>query len=113
MANEKTSEYPNSVDELEDTDLLDVSKDIGGGNFESQKMTATVLKSFYRSSNITLTGSPQTVVFNSALPSTNYEVFIIDPDGISFEDLGNFTVNGFDITGLVAGNIGYMAILNN
>ena len=103
MANEKISEYANSVSELEDTDLVDVSKDIGGGNFESQKMTGAIL----------ITGSPQTVAFSSDLANTDYEVFIIDPDGIGFEDLGTFTVSGFDINGIIAGTMGYIAILNN
>lgn len=113
MANEKISEYANSVSELEDADLLDVSKDIGGGNFESQKMTGAILRGFYRSGSIVITGSPQTVAFSSDLANTDYEVFIIDPDGIGFEDLGTFTVSGFDINGIIAGTMGYIAILNN
>ncbi len=113
MANEKISEYSNSVSELENTDLLDVSKDIGGGSFESQKMTGAILRGFYRSGSITLTGSSQTVAFTSAMANTSFEVFIIDPNGLGWENLGTFTVNGFDITGLTTGTIGYIAILNN
>jgi len=113
MANEKTSEYVNSVSEFADTDLLDVSKDIGGGNFESQKMTAAILRRFYRSASINLTGSSQTVSFSSPLPNANYEVFIIDPSGKGWEKLDTFTANGFNIAGLSTQTIGYIAILNN
>ena len=113
MANEKTSEYANSVTDFGDTDLLDVSKDVGGGNFESQKMTAKILRDFYRSASITLTGSPQTVAFSDDLPNTNYQIFIIDPNGVGWENLGSFTVSGFNITGLSTGTIGYIAIRNN
>lgn len=113
MANEKISEYAISVSDFSDTDLLDVSKDIGGGSFQTQKMTGLVLRSFYRSGSITLTGSSQTVAFSSALANSNFEVFIIDPDGIGWEGLGTFTVNGFDINGYAVGTIGYIAILNN
>lgn len=37
MALEKISQYANEVTELAATDLLDVSKDIGGGNFQTNK----------------------------------------------------------------------------
>lgn len=40
---EKISDYPNTVSSLQDTDLLDVSVDLGGGSYESQKMPASVL----------------------------------------------------------------------
>ncbi|MGR3178865.1 MAG: hypothetical protein ACUZ8E_12500 [Candidatus Anammoxibacter sp.] len=113
MVNEKTSEYAVSVAEFEDTDLLDVSKDIGGGDFQSQKMTAAILRAFYRSASVNLTGSSQTVAFTSPFPNTNFEVFIIDPSGNGWEKLENFTVNGFDITGLSTQTIGYIAIRNN
>ena len=113
MANEKTSEYAVTVAEFEDTDLLDVSKDIGGGDFQSQKMPGAILRAFYRSGSITLTGSPQTVAFSSDFPNTNYQVFLIDPNGLGWENLGSFTVSGFDITGLSTGDIGFIAIRNN
>lgn len=47
MANKKTTEYVTSVTDLENGDLIDVSKDVGGlgTTFESQKMTQTVLRS--------------------------------------------------------------------
>ena len=113
MANEKTSEYDITVAEFEDTDLLDVSKDIGGGDFQSQKMPAAILRDFYRSASVSLTGSAQTVAFSSDFPNTNFEVFIIDPTGNGWEKLENFTVSGFDITGLSTQTIGYVAIRNN
>lgn len=113
MPNEKISEYVNSVSELGDTDLLDVSKDIGGGDFESQKMPGAILRAFYRSASITLTGSPQTVAFSSNFPNADFEVFIIDPSGNGWEKLENFTISGFDITGLSTQTIGYIAIRNN
>lgn len=113
MANEKTSQYSTSVSEFSDTDLLDVSKDIGGGSFESQKMTGLILRGFYRSGSISLTGSSQTVSFSTDLANANFEVFIIDPIGIGWEGLGTFTVGGFDINGYATGTIGYIAILNN
>ena len=113
MANEKTSEYAVSVAEFEDTDLLDVSKDIGGGDFQSQKMTGAVLRNFYRSAKVTLTGSPQTITFSSPLLNINYEVFIIDPTGLGWENINNRTLSGFDITGLSTQNIAYIAIVNN
>lgn len=46
MANQKITDYATSVTALENGDLLDVSKDVGGlgTTFESQKMTQTVLR---------------------------------------------------------------------
>ena len=113
MANEKISEYANSVSELEDTDLLDCSKDIGGGNFQSQKLTAAILRNFFKSAAFAFTGAPQTIVFSSPLPNLNYQVMIIDANGIGWGNLGNFTVNGFDVEGLAAGNAAYIAVLDN
>ncbi len=47
MANLKTTQYVTSVTDLENGDLIDVSKDVGGfgTTYESQKMTQTVLRS--------------------------------------------------------------------
>lgn len=47
MANLKTTQYVTSVTDLENGDLIDVSKDVGGfgTTYESQKMTQTILRS--------------------------------------------------------------------
>lgn len=45
MANEKISQYVNEVVTLADTDLFDVSDDLGGGSFESKRLTWANLRS--------------------------------------------------------------------
>lgn len=45
MATLKISEYPNTVTVFQGTDLMDVSVDLGGGSYESQKVTWTTVVS--------------------------------------------------------------------
>lgn len=44
MADIKVEDYPNEALTLQDTDLLGPSIDVGGGSFESQKLTFATLK---------------------------------------------------------------------
>lgn len=113
MANEKVSEFANDVSELSDTDLLLVSKDIGGGNFQSQKMTGLILRSFFRAATEAITIAETQITFSSPLPSANYQLKIIDDEETGYEKPFDIQVTGFKIKGLTDGNIGYMAILNN
>lgn len=113
MANEKVSQFATSVSELSDTDLLLVSKDTGGGNFESQKMSGKILRSFFRAATEAITTSETQITFSSPLPNANYQLKIIDDDGTGYEKPTDLQASGFKIKGLSNGNIGYMAILNN
>lgn len=113
MANEKVSEFVNNVSELSDTDLLLVSKDIGGGNFESQKMTGLVLKSFFRAATEAITTAETQITFSNPLTNANYQLEIIDNDATGYEKPYDLLATGFKIKGLTNGNIGYIAILNN
>lgn len=113
MANEKISAYSVSVAELEDTDLIDVSKDIGGGDFESQKMTGAILRNFFKAGSKAITTAETQVTFSSSLPNTNYQINIIDNNGVGHEAPYDLQITGFKIKGLTAGTIGYIAILNN
>src|SRR3972149_10749098 len=45
MANQKISEYQNTAVDIANSDLYDVSKDLGAGDFESQKISGATLKS--------------------------------------------------------------------
>ena len=64
-----------------------------------------------RSGVVTLTAGSNTIAFSSALPSANYEVEIIDTNGIGVQQ-GAKTLNGFTVTALGAGTIGYIATMH-
>ena len=69
MANEKVSQFATSVSELIDTDLLFVSKDTGGGNFESQKMSGLILMRFCKAQTAAIPTYETHITFSSPLPT--------------------------------------------
>jgi len=67
----------------------------------------------YRSGTKALTTVEVQITFSSDLANNNYEVFIIDPNGIGWENITDKQVGGFKITGVSSGTIGFLVILNN
>lgn len=67
----------------------------------------------YRSGTKALTTVQTQVTFTSDLATNNYEIFIIDPLGIGWENITDKQKTGFKITGHSSGTIGFLAILNN
>ena len=67
----------------------------------------------YRSGSQAITTVETQINFTSDLANNNYEVFIIDPNGIGWENITDKQVGGFKITGLNSGTIGFLVILNN
>lgn len=88
------------------TDLIDSGVNI----LSDGQVDATNL---YRSGTQALTTAQTQITFSSALANNNYEIFIIDPLGIGWENITNKLATGFKITGLSSGTIGFLAILNN
>jgi|SRR3972149_3052773 len=70
MADEqKITGYPGTVTQLTPTDLFDVSKDIGGGNFESQKMPTSLLNSTFKKKRLFA------IINNNALPNIPFNPY--------------------------------------
>ena len=87
MAEIKVEDYINSAADVQDTDLVDLTVDLGGGNFESKKLTFLVLKAV-------LLGARRFKIskdfndFSAATLEKNIEIFVLP---IGFE-LSKITV---------------------
>jgi len=73
----------------------------------------SIVTNVYRSDLATIGTTSTQVTFSSALPSANYQIVIVDPNGIGTEKPTNELATGFKIKGLTAGDIIYFVILTN
>jgi len=68
----------------------------------------------YRSGSISMNAGPNIVVtFTTAIGTINYKIFIDDPLGLRTGVFHDLTATGFEIDGTGAGNVDYVAFVNN
>lgn len=72
-----------------------------------------IVTNVYRSDLATISTSSTQITFSTALASANYQIVIVDPNGIGTEKPTNKLATGFKIKGLTAGDIIYFVILTN
>ena len=72
-----------------------------------------IVTNVYRSDLATIGTSSTQITFSTALPNANYQIVIVDPNGIGTEKPTNKLATGFKIKGLSAGDIIYFVILTN
>lgn len=72
----KISQYANTLASISSTDLMDVSKDIGGGSFQTNKMTFAVLLSGIRTTTDTILGG-QALSALAQAPTVTEDGFVI------------------------------------
>ena len=73
----------------------------------------SIVTNVYRSDLATISTSSTQITFSTALASANYQIVIVDPNGIGTEKPTNKLATGFKIKGLTAGDIIYFVILTN
>lgn len=75
--------------------------------------TLSIVTNVYRSDLATIGTTSTQITFSTALSSANYQIVIVDPNGIGTEKPTNKLATGFKIKGLTAGDIIYLVILTN
>ena len=73
----------------------------------------SIVTNVYRANLATIGTTSTQVTFSTPLSSANYQIVIVDPNGIGTEKPTNKLATGFKIKGLVAGDIIYLVILTN
>lgn len=73
----------------------------------------SIVTNVYRSASVAVTAAQTQVTFSTPLASNNYEVLIVDPNGVGWENITDLQAAGFKITGLGSGTIIYFVILTN
>lgn len=73
----------------------------------------SIVTNVYRSNLATIGTSSTQITFSTALSSANYQIVIVDPNGIGTEKPTNKLATGFKIKGLTSGDIIYLVILTN
>ena len=73
----------------------------------------SIVTNVYRSDLATIGTTSTQITFSSALANANYQIVIVDPNGIGAEKPTSKLATGFKIKGLTAGDIIYFVILTN
>lgn len=115
----KITQYATLATIIEGNDVMDLSKEVSPGVFESQQadisaIVAGILAQVYRSATVSLTSGSNIVTFSSPLPSANYELLFLPLDGTTAEPKTAVKTDaGYTIDVLDAGDFIYLAILTN
>jgi len=88
--------------------------DVVDGTLNLEDDSTSLALDIYRSASVAVVaGVLEVVVFSTVLSTVNYQIILMDPTGVGWENIVNITTAGFDFTPLGTGNITYMAIINN
>lgn len=90
-----------------------MNKDIIDSFVNKSDDALSIVTNVYRSDLATIGTSSTQITFSTALLSANYQIVIVDPNGIGAEKPTNKLATGFKIKALTGGDIIYFVILTN
>ena len=73
----------------------------------------SIVTNVYRSDLATIGTTSTQITFSTPLANANYQIVIVDPNGIGTEKPTSKLATGFKIKGLTTGDIIYFVILTN
>lgn len=90
-----------------------MNKDMIDSMLNKSTDTLLIVANVYRAGTKAITTAQTQITFSlPALASNNYQVMIIDSDGVGWGDITDKQTTGFKITGLSSGTIGWAVFLN-